>query len=202
MIAHLSGKLIEKTPTWSIIDCHGVGYEVFHTPFTAEKLSGSEVQVHIHSHIREDLFQLFGFFELDERDVFRLLIKVSSVGPKLALGILSGLHFADLVQAIQKQDLSRLTTIPGIGKRTAERLAVELKDKMTALRFSTETNLLSLPQTQGREAELESVLVNLGYQKSEISKALENSRSEDWAELPLEALVKNALGFLTSTRSH
>lgn len=194
MIAHLRGRLIEKSPTSSIIDCQGIGYEVFHTPFTAEKIL-ENAQLHIHTHVREDVLQLYGFFSKDERDLFRQLIKISSVGPKLALGILSGIHFQDLIKAIQQQDHSQLQKIPGVGKRTAERLAVELKDKLKPIALSDEP--VSRDST---ELELESVLLNLGYQKSEVSKAILKARATDetFEKFPLEVMVKRALGELTS----
>lgn len=197
MIAHIRGQLIEKTPTSSIIESAGIGYEVFHTPFTAEKLVGKEVSLHIHSHIREDLFQLFGFSERDEREAFRQLVKVSSVGPKLALGILSGIYFPELIHAIESQDLSRLQKIPGIGKRTAERLAVELRNKFGAI--GGDLQLDGFGESTSRESELESVLVNLGYQRAEILKAVKTVRKteEKFEDFPLEAMVKSTLGVLT-----
>lgn len=194
MIAILSGKLLQKNPTSSVVDCHGVGYEVLHTPFTAEKLErGSSVTLFIHTHVREDCFQLFGFSEEQERSIFRELLKVSSVGPKLALSILSGIFHKELVAALQNRDIGRLQKIPGIGKKTAERLSIELADRME------KSFVFDLPQDSARDSELESILLNLGYQKPEIQRVLQRVRDQekDFDDKPIEKMVKISLGELT-----
>lgn len=190
MIAQLRGQLAHKSPTLSVIDCHGVGYEVFHTPFTAEHLKNGEVKLFIHTHVREDSFQLFGFSTTEERQLFRELLKVSNVGPKLALSILSGIPYQDLLQALQNKDIPKLQKIPGVGKKTAERLSLELGDRLAKTSIWTESSSV--------EAELESVLQNLGYQRNEIQRALQNlkHRKENIQELPLETLVRDTLGIL------
>src|SRR3954471_7832845 len=108
MIAQLSGKILFKSPTLSVIDCHGVGYEVFHTPFTAEKMTGETASLFIHTVVREDAFQLFGFSTMEERSLFRELLRVNNVGPKLALSIMAGLTYHDLLDALGTNDSSRL----------------------------------------------------------------------------------------------
>jgi len=196
MIAHLRGKIIHKSPGLSIIDCNGVGYEVLHTPFTSEKLRAEVVSLHIHTHIREDALQLFGFADIEEKRIFRDLLKVSSVGPKLALTILSGLPYRELIEALRFRDLTKLQKIPGIGKKTAERLSLELGDKQLA---DYPVEALGQWGAMSGDAELESVLLNLGYQKSEIQKVLQKIRSGSAAGL--EEKVKLALRELTSHSS-
>ncbi len=132
VIARLRGKLVEKEPARVVIDVHGVGYEVFipTTTFTAMPNAGAEVSLDIHTHVREDALALYGFSSRQERRVFERLITISGIGPKLAVTILSGGSVEGLVGAIRRGDLARLTSIPGVGKKTAERIVVELKDKL------------------------------------------------------------------------
>src|SRR6266581_2735667 len=132
MIAHLRGKLAQKDPARLIVDVNGVGYEVFVplTTFTALPETGSEVSIDVHTHVREDIIALYGFSTHRERTIFEKLMTISGIGPKLAMTILSGGSVDDLATAIKRSDLGRLTAIPGVGKKTAERIIVELKDKL------------------------------------------------------------------------
>lgn len=198
MIAQLSGKLVLKTPTLSVIDCNGVGYEISHTPFTAEKLSADFVTVFVHTHVREDALQLFGFFLAEERQMFRELLKISGVGPKLAISILSGLPYTELVAALSAKDISRMQKIPGVGKKTAERLVVELSDRLAKLPI--ELNISVQKPMVEKETELESVLLNLGYQRPAIQRAVKTlrSREQEFDSLSLEVLVKQTLRELSS----
>jgi Holliday junction DNA helicase RuvA len=201
MIAQLTGKIIFKSLTSSVIDCHGVGYEVFHTPFTAEKMASESISLFIHSHIREDAFQLFGFLTIDERSLFRELLRVNGVGPKLAISILSGLKHEDLLQALASKDKARLQKIPGVGKKIVERLMVEVSDRLKDLPLSPPM----LPgKFESRESELESVLLHLGYQKSEIQRAVRGLRTklEDFEAQPLEDLVKSTLKELARAKTY
>ena len=134
MIAHLRGRLISKHPNQAIVEAAGVGYDVTITVPTFSDLPalGSEVALHVHTHVREDAIALFGFLRADEKQLFEKLITVSGIGPKLAITILSGMATADMVGAIRGNDFARLTRIPGIGKKTAERMCVELRDKLDA----------------------------------------------------------------------
>lgn len=202
MIGCLSGKVLHKSPTISIIDCQGVGYEVFHTPFCAELLGDGPVQVLIHTHVREDAFQLFGFVTESERSLFRELLKVSGIGPKMALSILSGIPHEELVVALARKDVSRLQRIPGIGKKTAERLTLELSDRMKTLETANLSGASSKNLSLPKESELESVLLNLGYQRSEVTKAMKavRDREEGFEAMALEALVKVTLRELTQGR--
>lgn len=200
MIAQLSGKILSKSPTVSVIDCHGVGYEVFHTPFTAETLKDTSISLYIHTHVREDALQLFGFATAGERKLFRELLKISNIGPKLALAILSGIPYPDLIAALSQKNAERIQKIPGVGKKTADRLLVELGDRMRKWDVGATD---SPTGDQTKEEELQSVLTNLGYQKPEIQKALKliRTREENFASLPLETLVKTTLRELTQARS-
>ncbi len=132
MIAHLRGKLAQKDSARVIVDVHGVGYEVFIplTTFSALPDIGSDVSIDIHTHVREDIIALYGFSTRRERAIFEKLMTISGIGPKLAVTILSGGSVEDLVTAIKRGDLPRLTAIPGVGKKTAERIVLELKDKL------------------------------------------------------------------------
>src|SRR5271165_4930707 len=134
MIAHLRGRLIAKHPNQAIVEAAGVGYDVNITvpTFTDLPAPGTEVALHIHTHVREDMIALYGFLRPEERQLFEKLITVSGIGPKLAITILSGMAAGDMVGAIRANDYARLTKIPGIGKKTAERMCVELRDKLDA----------------------------------------------------------------------
>ncbi len=193
MIAFLQGKILYRSPNNSVIDCAGVGYDVIHTPSTAEKMQAETARLFIHTHLREDALQLFGFSSSEERSLFRELLKVSNVGPKLAMAILSGLPVSELISALQKKDISRLQKISGVGKKTAERLVVELSD-----RFGHLFEQMSNHPGTARWMELESVLNNLGYQRPEIARAIKKLQDQkpDIDEIPLENLVKMSLGEL------
>lgn len=195
MIAHLSGKLLSKTLSVSVIDCQGVGYEVFHTPWTAEQMNSHTVSLFIHTHVREDALQLFGFHHEEERSIFKELLKVSGIGPKLAISILSGISYNEFLQAVAQKDLARLQAVQGVGKKTAERIILELSHRLQQFKFPT-----SLPISHTHtEQELESILMNLGYQKSEIYLALSSlkRKKEGFNQNSLEHLIKLTLGELT-----
>src|SRR2546427_9302965 len=132
MIAYLRGKLAQKDPARVVVDVNGVGYEVFVplTTFTALPDTGFEVSIDVHTHVRDDIIALYGFSTRRERSIFEKLMTISGIGPKLAVTILSGGSVEDLVGAIKRSDLARLTAIPGVGKKTAERIILELRDKM------------------------------------------------------------------------
>ena len=136
MIAHLRGRLISKHPNQAIVEAGGVGYDVIITVPTFSELPalGGEVALHIHTHVREDALALYGFLRPEEKQLFEKLITVSGIGPKLAITILSGMATSEMVGAIRSNDFARLTKIPGIGRKTAERMCVELRDKLERLR--------------------------------------------------------------------
>ena len=140
MIAHLIGKLIYKSPDHSIVDVNGIGYKIF-TPLSTYYVlpkTGDSVTLHIHTRVREDELKLFGFLTEEEQTIFEKLITINKVGPKLALGILSGMSPANLLTAVMSNDAARLSAIPGVGKKTAERLTLEMKDKLSDLTFGME----------------------------------------------------------------
>lgn len=182
MIAHLRGKLIAKQPGQAIVECGGVGYDVaIGVPtFTALPGEGAEVALHIHTQVSEDAIALFGFLDLEEKRLFERLITVSGVGPKLAVKMLSGLSPDRTVAAIQAQDHASLTRIPGVGKKLAERLVVELKDKLDDL-IAAGPEAAQKTQLGAAAEDVLSALVNLGYQRVAAVKAIEKAVEQDKA---------------------
>jgi Holliday junction DNA helicase RuvA len=175
MIARLSGTVLEKHPTRVVIDAGGVGYDV-HVPlssFSAIGEAGAPLTLRIHTHVREDALQLFGFATALEQTLFERLIGVSGIGPKLALAVLSGLAPGELAQAIAASDVARLTEIPGIGKKTAERIVLELKDKVGAAAPAG-----GPAGTAGPREDLVSALINLGYHRPVAEKAVDRAMKE------------------------
>jgi holliday junction DNA helicase RuvA len=173
MIAHLRGKLLSKNPNHLVVETAGVGYEVNISVPTFSELpaNGSEVALHIYTHVREDLIALYGFLRLAEKRLFEKLITVSGIGPKLAITILSGMAADELAGAIRGNDLARLTKIPGIGKKTAERMVLELRDKLPETVGSATVPVAPMNPL---EEDVLSALVNLGYQRAAAEKALAN----------------------------
>jgi Holliday junction DNA helicase RuvA len=173
MIAHLRGRLFSKQPGQAIVEASGVGYDVtISVPtFTALPREGGEVALHIYTQVREDTLALFGFLERNEKRLFERLITVSGVGPKLAITILSGLNIERTVEAIRGQDHATLTRIPGVGKKLAERLVVELKEKLEDLAIAPVARTPLAPAAE----DVLSALVNLGYQRPAAQKALETA---------------------------
>jgi Holliday junction DNA helicase RuvA len=179
MIAHLRGKLIYKHPGQAIVEAAGVGYDVTISVPTLPALPsvGAEAALHIHTHVSDDQIALFGFLDREEKRLFERLITVSGVGPKLAIKMLSGLSAERTVQAIRGQDHAQLTHIPGVGKKLAERLVVELKDKLDDFAVPPVQ-----PSVQGAAAEdVLSALVNLGYQRLAAEKAIQQAVAKEAA---------------------
>ena len=193
MIAHLSGKLLSKQPNQVVVDVNGVGYEV-HVPLsTFYELGeiGSPVQLRIYTHVREDTIALFGFKSAKEKLMFEQVTSISGIGPKLGITILSGMPVDELVAAIRQSNLARLTSIPGIGKKTAERLVVELRDKLAkTVPTGEQTAAQSVPQPQ---EDVISALVNLGYAKPSAEKAVQTAVSTSKTEPAFEELLRTAL---------
>jgi Holliday junction DNA helicase RuvA len=171
MIAHLRGKLLAKHPNQVVVETSGVGYEVNISVPTFSELpaSGSDVALHIHTHVREDVIALYGFLTPAEKQLFEKLMTVSGIGAKLAITILSGMAADELAGALRSNDLARLTRIPGIGKKTAERMVLELRDKLPP---ATGTAAPSAPTMNAIEEDVLSALMNLGYQRPSAEKAL------------------------------
>lgn len=189
MIAHLRGTLTQKDPARVVVDVHGVGYEVCVplTTFTALPDPGSEVSMDIHTHVREDVIALYGFSTRRERVIFEKLMTISGIGPKLAVTILSGGSVDELVGAIKRGDLPRLTAIPGVGKKTAERIILELKDKLQEFTEASPKG--------GIETDVLSALENLGYSRALAESAL--SRANGGRDPAFDVLFKRALQILT-----
>jgi Holliday junction DNA helicase RuvA len=197
VIAHLRGRILRKAPHELTIDVAGVGYRVLIPVTTFYRLGdeGSEVSLRVHTHVREDALQLFGFREAREQALFERLIDVAGVGPRLALNILSGIEAPELVEAIRAADLARLTRIPGVGKKTGERLLLELKDKVAAL--AADTPEAALPQApEGPEEDLLSALANLGYSRPEAKRAVERALREE-PDARFEDQLRHALRVLS-----
>ena len=176
MIALLRGTLIEKHPSRIVVDVAGVGYDVQVPLSTFYGLGdpGGTVSLRVHTHVREDAIALFGFSTRLEQDLFERLIAVNGIGPKLALAVLSGIEPAELIRSIRTQDVARLTAIPGIGKKTAERIGLELKDRLPqGIQTAEPATVPGAPADQLRE-DLLSALVNLGYQRATAEKAIES----------------------------
>ena len=171
MIAHLRGRLLSKHPNQAIVDIGGVGYDLTISVPTFSELPalGSDVEFHVHTHVREDLIGLYGFLREEEKRLFEKLITVSGIGPKLAITILSGMPAEDMVRAIRGNDIARLTRIPGIGKKTAERMVLELRDKLPTELIGETT---PLPKLSAVEEDVLSALLNLGYQRPTAEKSL------------------------------
>jgi holliday junction DNA helicase RuvA len=171
MIAHLRGKLIARHPNQAIVETAGVGYDVTISVPTFSGLPplGSEVALHIHTHVREDQLALYGFLRPEEKQLFEKLLTVSGIGPKLAITILSGMPAEDMVNAIRGNDVARLTKIPGIGRKTAERMVLELRDKLPA---AGEEVAHAIPTLNSVQEDVLSALMNLGYQRQAAEKAL------------------------------
>lgn len=177
MIAHLRGRLFSKTPGHAIVEAGGVGYEVIISipTFTALPAEGAEVSLHIYTQVREDILALYGFLDLKEKRLFERLITVTGVGPRLAVTILSGLSPERTVNAIRSQDHATLTHIPGVGKKLAERLVVELKDKLEDMAVAPAAVVSAGPAAE----DVLSALTNLGYQRPAAQKAIEAAVEKD-----------------------
>jgi len=191
MIAHLRGRIFAKHPNQVIVEAAGVGYDVAIsvTTFTALPAEGAETALFIHTHVREDQIALFGFSDVNEKRLFEKLLAVSGIGPKLAITVLSGLPAEKLVTAIRSHDHATLTRIPGIGKKTAERVVLELKDKLDDM-AAAPAALVSGPAGE----DVLSALVNLGYARPVAQKAIETASERDpSASKDFESLFRAAM---------
>jgi holliday junction DNA helicase RuvA len=198
VIASITGRLRRKGTDYLVVDVSGVGYQVQVPLSTYCSIpgDGDEVSLHIHTHLREDSLSLFGFLTQAEKDLFLLLMGVSGIGPKLALAVLSSLSVEDVVCAIQASDDSRLCSIPGVGKKTAARMVLELKDKMK--QFAVSEEALAQPGTASLRNDREdalSALVNLGYKRPFAEEALKTV-ARTRTGLTVQGLIREALGVL------
>ena len=196
MIASLTGQLAFKAPTHLVLDVHGVGYEVLIPLSTYYGLPnlGESTSLSVHTHVREDAIQLFGFLTSQEKDAFVLLTSVSGVGPKLGLSLLSALPVTALVLAIQSGDVEKLTTVPGIGTKSAGRLVLELKDKVEKLHTGAASAREGL--RQGQDATFDdalSALVNLGYRPQDAKEALKQVKTSNAESIVLKDMIRESL---------
>jgi Holliday junction DNA helicase RuvA len=200
MIAHLRGKLLTKHPNQVVVETCGVGYEVSISVPTFSELpaNGSEVALHIHTHVREDVIALYGFLRPAEKQLFEKLMTVSGIGARLAITILSGMAADEMAGAIRGNDVARLTRIPGIGKKTAERMVLELRDKLSP---TPGASTPAVPAMSEMEEDVLSALVNLGYQRAAAEKALasvvKNGAGKSEKSGSFEAMFREAIAGLS-----
>jgi Holliday junction DNA helicase RuvA len=194
MIAHLRGRLLEKHPNRVIVDVNGVGYDV-HVPlstFYEMAEPADEIALRIHTHVREDALVLYGFATVLELQIFERLISVSGIGPKLALAVLSGIEPTELVSAIRTANVSRLTGIPGIGRKIAERIGLELKDKMASFLSAEMAASHVAAKGETLREDVLSALINLGYHRPLAERALDAALKKN-SEAGFESTLKHAL---------
>jgi Holliday junction DNA helicase RuvA len=191
LIARLKGTLVEKSPSRIVVDVGGVGYDVLVPLSTFYGLgeAGAPVSLRVHTHVREDVIALYGFASSLEQDLFERLIAISGIGPKLALAVLSGIDSSELVRAIRTQDVARLTRIPGVGKKTAERIGLELKDRLP---HAAGPAAEAVPGGDGVRADLLSALTNLGYKGAVAEKAVDTAVRKA-PDAPFEQLLRDIL---------
>ena len=196
MIAHIQGRLHFKSPENLIIDVDGIGYQV-HVPLTTfYELPdiGNTVALHIHTHVREDALQLYGFQAQEEKALFIRLMGVAGIGPRLAVNILSGISPAELAECLGQGNLARLISIPGVGRKTAERIMVEMRDKLPALAADRDIALsVKYAADEAVMNDAVSALVNLGYKKGVAQRAIDGARQRLEGEINLESLLKESL---------
>ncbi len=192
MIARLRGRLLEKAPEQVVVDAGGVGYQLFVSLNSFYRLPnpGTEVDLYVHTHVREDALQLFGFLDAAERTLFLLLLQVATIGPKVALAVLSGMDTPDLEKAIADGDVRRLVAVPGIGKKKADLMVLQLREKVRVLQQSRAASA-STVRVGGDAAEAVSALVNLGYKQHEAERAV--ARAEEAGTRALADLIREAL---------
>ena len=195
MIAHLRGHILLKTPATVVVECGGVGYELLISVSTYTELGavGAAAALHVHTHVREDALQLFGFQEPTEKRLFEKLLTISGIGPKLAITVLSGISAERLVGAIRGGDHATLTKVPGIGKKTAERVVLELKDKLDDLAGFSLAAEPARPSLGVVAEDVLSALVNLGYARAVAQKAVESAAKHKDEAADFERLFRAAL---------
>jgi len=195
MIAYLRGQILEKQPNRVTMDVHGVGYDV-HVPLSTYYQIGEvghEVSLRIYTHVREEALQLYGFLTDLERQLFERLIGISGIGPKLAVAVLSGMDTRDLLTAVQRGDVVRLTGVPGIGKKTAERIVLELKDRVSGLGLPQAPDAPTVRPEDQLKGDVLSALQNLGYHRPLAEKAVDSVMGDGAPEATFEQVLKGAL---------
>ena len=199
MIARIHGTLVQKAVQHCVVDVHGTGYRVVVPLTTFYELpeTGQQVILHIHTHVREDAISLYGFHTAEEREVFQLMISVSGIGPKLAVNVLSGIDARELVRAVVEGDLKRLTGIPGVGRKTAERMILELKEKVAKLEREGDAGIVAVQTGLQIQDDALSALINLGYRLPVAKDAVDRVLRDESATLTLDRLLKQALRILS-----
>ena len=200
MIALINGKIAYKGISSIVVDANGVGYRIFIPLTTFYELpeAGNPVTLHVHTHVKQDAINLFGFYTIQERDLFQLMISVSGIGPKIAMNILSGIAANDLLQAISRGDLGKLISIPGVGRKMAERLILELKEKVIK-KMTIEQIPVADDQYKANEMIKEDVLsalVNLGYKNNTAKDAVDKVMQVSKEDMTLDQLLKKTLKIL------
>jgi Holliday junction DNA helicase RuvA len=195
MIAFIEGRLLSKSPEWLIVSVQGIGYQVAVPLSSFYDLPDLDqmVQLHIYTHVREDAFQLFGFLTPKEKEIFLLLLGVSGIGPKVALNVLSGISSQELHQALLGEDSPRIQRIPGVGKKTADRIVLELKDKIKQIGLEPFPSVVREVSGKTHWEDALSALVNLGYPKAMAEKTLGQIKNETEGSISLEDLLRRAL---------
>jgi len=201
MFSFINGKLAEKTPMKIVLDCNGIGYDIRIPLSTYEKLDKlqEETKLLVHLVVSEDDMKLYGFYTNEERELFRLLISISGIGPKIALSVLSAMTIQTFIKSIRTENDNALTIVPGLGKKTAQRLILELKDKLTTMQIFT----ISDSAVEGVDKiliEAETALITLGYKQSDISIALEELLKEEQEIKTSEELIKKTIQYLYKNR--
>ena len=203
MIASINGRIALKSPTALTVEVNGIGYRIFVPLSTFYRLpeEKEEVFLHIYTHVREDMLQLFGFSMPTEKSLFLLLLSVSGVGPKLALNILSGIGLLELIEAIREGEVKRLRAIPGVGPKMAGRLALELKDKIASLELENH-GVAKAPTERGDALQEDalSALVNLGYQRPQAKRVIEQILKEEEGHSSVEILIRKGLKLLAKVK--
>ena len=190
MIAHVRGHLAVKTPQYAVVDVNGVGYKVFIplTTFTRLPHDNAEIMLHTYTHVREDAILLYGFLSVEERDFFITLLSISGVGPKMGLNLLSGSSLSDLMKIVESEDAKRLSMIPGVGRKTAARIILELKEKLPVL-----SSAEGEPHVDHSiAADALSALVNLGYPRAQAYEVIRKVREQN-KDITVELLIREAL---------
>ena len=194
MIGHLRGKLLEKKPNSALVDVGGVGYAVIIpvSTFSQLGLPGEEIALHTHTHVREDALALFGFLTRSEKEIFEKLISVSGIGPRLAITVLSGLPADELVAAISSGDTARLTRVPGVGRKTSERMVLELREKIVSVSDSAKAPEPAPGTPRSIEQDVISAIMNLGCTRDAAEKAVRKAR-DSGAPVEFEPLFRRSL---------
>ncbi len=199
MIAFLEGRLLSKSPEYIIVSAQGIGYQVAVPLSSFYELPAIEqvVRLHVYTHVRQDAIQLFGFLTAEEKKIFLLLLGVSGIGPKVALNILSGISSLELSQALLAENSARIQRIPGVGKKTAERIVLELKDKIKKLTPGPLPSVVRKSEEESPWEDALSALINLGYPKAVAEKALDQIKNQTEDAISLEDLLRMALKSLS-----